>query len=345
MVNGMRIKSFALLVMFSLILTAVPITTNAVAALQGSIDGYDASAMYIWEDDDLETQWGIERIFDGDYDGYVPTGNVDVAILDTGIDLDHPDLVANIVWGYSCVDDWTVDDINGHGSHCAGVIGADYNGFGVVGVYSNVDLYGIRVLNNGGVGTWEDITEGVYVACRGPDGIEGTDDDADVISMSLGGGGDDPLLHEAITHAYNMGIVVVASAGNGGDGDPLTEEISYPASYPEVIAVGATNSDDSVTSFSNTGSYIEVVAPGYRVYSTWKFGKYRSMSGTSMSCPHVAGLVAMIIALHGKMPVGDFKDKGMNTIRGFLHHTSLDMGVEGWDPAYGYGLIQAGQLI
>jgi subtilisin family serine protease len=111
-----------------------------------------------------------------------------------------------------------------------------------------------------------------------------------------------------------------------------------------VIAVGATNHDDLITSFSNTGSYLEVAAPGYRVYSTWKYGKYRSMSGTSMSCPHVAGLVALIIAEYGKLPVGDFNDKGMNTIRGILHHTALDLGTEGWDPAFGYGLAMASWL-
>ncbi len=341
----MRSKTLALMVMLSIVLTAVPITTGMVTSLSSSLGGYDASALYIWEDDDPETQWGVERIFDGVYDGYIPTANVDLAILDTGIDTDHPDLVANIAWTYSAIDQLTVEDKNGHGSHCAGIAGAERNGFGVVGVYSNVDIYAIRVLNNGGVGQWTDIADGIYAACRGPDGIEGTDDDADVISMSLGGSGDDDSLHEAITHAYNMGIVIVASAGNGGDGDPTTEEISYPAAYPEVIAVGASNTDDSIVSFSNTGSYIEVAAPGVRIYSTYKFGTYNTLSGTSMACPHVAGLIALIIAIHGKMPVGDFDDRCPNTIRGYLHRTALDLGPNGWDPAYGYGLVQAGQLI
>ncbi len=341
----MRFKTLAIMVMLSIMLTAIPMTVGTVTSLTSFQGNYDARALYIWEDTDPETQWGIERIFDGVYDGYVPTTDVDIAILDTGIDTDHPDLVANIVWTYSAVESLTIEDKNGHGSHCAGIAGAEQNGFGVVGVYSNVEIYAIRVLNNGGVGSWADITAGIYAACGGPDGIEGTEDDADIISMSLGGSGDDQGLHDAIIHAYNMGIVIVASAGNGGDGDPTTEEISYPAAYPEVIAVGATNTDDLVASFSNTGSYIEVAAPGVRVYSTYKFGRYQTLSGTSMACPHVAGLVALIIAVHGKMPVGDFNDRCPNTIRGFLHRTSLDLGPSGWDPAYGYGLIQAGQLI
>ncbi len=295
---------------------------------------------YPWQDNDPETPWGIERVFNGNYDGDQPTTKVQVAILDTGIDLDHPDLVSNIKWTVDATGGRSADDKNGHGTHVAGTIGAVRDGNGVVGMYANVEIYAIKVLGNGGRGDWSDLVTGIYLACQGPDGIEGTADDADVISMSLGASSAPTEVHDAIIHAYNMGIVLVAAAGNEGDGDPSTEEISYPAAYAEVIAVGATNKDDAVASFSNTGSYVEVTAPGVGIYSTYKGGGYDTLSGTSMACPHVAGLVALIIAINGKMPVGTFDDTGTNTIRGYLHSTALDLGPSGWDPAYGYGLIQ-----
>ncbi|NWF96623.1 MAG: S8 family peptidase [Candidatus Thorarchaeota archaeon] len=339
-------KKFSALVVLAIMLTTFSMATTVVAYAQTGFDGRNtASAMYVWNDSDAETQWGIERIFNGVYDGYIPTADVDLAIVDTGIDLDHPDLMANIVWGYDAVRGRTADDGNGHGTHCAGIAGAIRNAMGVVGVYSNVDLYAIKVLGPSGSGTFTDIAEGVYAACKGPDGKEGTADDADVISMSLGGTSDSAELHNAIIHAYNMGIVIVAAAGNSGDGNPSTTEISYPAAYPEVIAVGATDMNDAIASFSNSGPYVEVAAPGVSIYSTYKGGIYKTLSGTSMACPHVAGLVALIIAVKGKMPVGTFSDTGTSTIRGYLHSTALDLGTSGWDASFGYGLIQASQLI
>lgn len=341
----MRNKIAAMLVL-AIMMTMFPITGHVVAFTQTGLGSYgDAHAMYIWEDTDAETQWGIERIFNGLYDGYLPTADVDIAIVDTGIDLDHPDLKANIVWGYDAVRGRTADDGNGHGTHCAGIAGAIRNAMGVVGVYANVDLYAIKVLGPSGSGSYADIAEGIYAACKGPDGKEGTADDADVISMSLGGSSDSSDLHAAVIHAYNMGIVIVAAAGNSGDGNPSTTEISYPAAYAEVIAVGATDANDNFASWSNSGPYLEVAAPGVSIYSTYKGGTYKTLSGTSMACPHVAGLVALIIAVKGKMSVGTFGDTGTSTIRGYLHTTALDLGTSGWDSAFGYGLIQASQLI
>ncbi|MEM2143135.1 MAG: S8 family peptidase [Candidatus Thorarchaeota archaeon] len=339
-------KKLMAMIAIAVVFGTVPIASSAMAYVQARSGLLDlAYIMATWSDSDPETQWGIERIFNGVYDGHIPTADVDVAILDTGIDLDHPDLMANIAWGYDAVRGRTADDGNGHGSHCAGIVGAIKNGIGVVGVYANVDLYAIKVLGPSGTGTYADIIEGIYAACKGPDGKEGTADDADVISMSLGGSTDNVDLHNAIIHAYNMGIVIVAAAGNSGDGNPSTTEISYPAAYPEVIAVGATDSSDNIASFSNSGYYVEVAAPGVSIYSTYKNGGYATLSGTSMACPHVSGLVALIIAVKGKMPVGTFSDTGTNTIRGYLHSTALDLGPAGWDPSFGYGLIQASQLI
>ena len=299
------------------------------------------STTYAWQDDDPETPWGIERVFNGNYYGDSVNEKVQVAILDTGIDLDHPDLQANIKWAVDTTGQG-INDVQGHGTHVAGTIGAVRDNSGVVGMYANVEIYAIKVLGNGGSGSWDDLITGIDLAMRGPDGIKGTADDADVISMSLGASSDPgQAVHDKIIEAYNAGIVLVAAAGNEGDGDPSTEEISYPAAYPEVISVGAIDKDDNVASFSNTGFHVEVVAPGVDIYSTYKNGGYDTLSGTSMATPHVSGLIALFIAMNGKLPVGTFDDTGTNTIRGWLHSTALDLGPSGWDPAYGYGLIQA----
>ncbi len=352
-VKKLRRKSSTGLMLLLLLVAAFPIVVSVTAADRhdGSFvlvgpppwvgGGGDDDTTYPWQDDDPETPWGIERVFNGQYYGDQYTTSVQVAILDTGVDLDHPDLAANIVWAVDATGGRSADDKNGHGTHCAGTIGAVRDNAGVVGMYANVEIYAIKVLGNGGRGDWADLVNGIYLACQGPDGVEGTADDADVISMSLGGSSAPQEVHDAIIHAYNLGIVIVAAAGNEGDGDASTDEISYPAAYPEVIAVGATDKDDTIASFSNSGPYIEVAAPGVNIYSTYKGGGYDTLSGTSMACPHVAGLVALIIAVHGKMPVGTFDDTGQETVRGYLHSTALDLGPSGWDPAYGYGLVQA----
>ncbi len=297
---------------------------------------------YPWQDSDPETPWGIERVFNGNYYGDQYTTAVQVAILDTGIDLDHPDLQANIKWAVDATGRGSPDDKNGHGTHVAGTIGAVRNNDGVVGMYANVEIYAIKVLGNGGSGDWSWFIQGLEYAMQGPDGIKGTADDADVISMSLGASSDPGVdVHNKIIEAYNMGIVLVAAAGNEGDGDGTTDEYSWPAAYDEVISVGATQQDDTITSFSNSGPHVEVVAPGYQIYSTYRNGGYDTLSGTSMATPHVSGLIALFIAINGKLPVGTFSDMDATTIRGWLHSNALDLGTTGWDPVFGYGLIQA----
>ncbi len=347
--KNLKTKALAGMVLLFLAISILPLASNAFVVVDEGFTLYPGppswlgggdDTTYPWQDDDPETPWGIERVFNGNYDGDQFTTSVQVAILDSGIDLDHPDLAPNIAWAVDATGGGNPNDLNGHGTHVAGTIGAIRDSAGVVGMYANVELYAIKVLGASGSGDWADLVTAIYLACQGPDGIEGNEDDADVISMSLGASSAPTEVHDAIIHAYNLGIVLVAAAGNEGDGDPSTEEISYPAYYPEVIAVGATDKDDSIASFSNTGSYLEVAAPGVSVYSTYKNGGYDTLSGTSMACPHVSGLVALIIAINGKMPVGTFDDTSTSTIRGYLHSTALDLGPAGWDTAYGWGLIQ-----
>jgi len=181
------------------------------------------------------------------------------------------------------------DDRNGHGTHVAGIIAARLNGFGVAGVAPKAVLYTVKVLSAGGNGYVSDVAKGIIEATKGPDGKPGTDDDADVISMSLGGP-DSQTLHNAVEYAYNYSVTLVAAAGNEGASSP-----SCPACYPEVIAVGAIDSSGNVPSWSNKNP--TVVAPGVDILSTYPGGKYAYMSGTSMACPHVSATAALIQAL------------------------------------------------
>ncbi|RLF87547.1 peptidase S8, partial [Thermococci archaeon] len=208
-----------------------------------------------------EIPWGVKRVKAPDVwsitDGS-SGGVIEVAILDTGIDYDHPDLKANLAWGVSVLRGRVstkprdYKDQNGHGTHVAGTIAALNNDIGVVGVAPAVEIYAVRVLDASGRGSYSDIILGIEQALLGPDGVldsdgdgiivgDPEDDAAEVISMSLGGSSDVQSFHDAITEAYTYGVVIVAASGNDGASSP-----SYPAAYPEVIAVGATDINDQV---------------------------------------------------------------------------------------------------
>ncbi|MDP9366850.1 MAG: S8 family serine peptidase [Chloroflexota bacterium] len=242
---------------------------------------------------------GVDRI---DAEGQGP--GAPVAVIDTVIDLDHPDL--NVAGGVNCTSGPSYDDGNGHGTHVAGTIGAYANGFGVVGVAPGTPVYAVRVLNNGGFGTWSSVICGV-------DWVSGSG--ITIANMSLGGGGSDDgncgytdgdALHQAICTSVNTyGVTYAVAAGN----DALDAAGSVPAAYDEVITVSAladfdgqrnaagaatcrADEDDSLANFSNYGADVDVAAPGVCILSTWPDG-YNTISGTSMASPHVAGALAL----------------------------------------------------
>jgi subtilisin family serine protease len=227
--------------------------------------------------------WGVNRI-DADLAGATSKGTgVKVAILDTGIDLTHPDLKANIKGNYNAINPRkTGNDDNGHGTHVAGTVAAMDNTVGVIGVAPEVSLYAVKVLDRTGNGWTSDIIEGIDWCIR--NGIQ-------VINMSFGGSFNQSM-GQAVYDAYAAGLVQVAAAGNSGVSPPV-----YPASYPETIAVSATDSADQLASFSNYGlAADDLAAPGVNIPSTWKGGGYRTLSGTSMATPHVTGAAALVIA-------------------------------------------------
>lgn len=218
-----------------------------------------------------------------------------VAVIDTGIDYNHPDLKGNILDSITTIDgaDEKGYDGAGHGTHCAGIIAATANnGIGVSGMAPEAKIFSVKVLGDNGSGSTADITQGVIAA---------TAKDVDVISMSLGGICWDSLFQQAIDKATAKGIVVVAAAGN-----EATIQKSYPAAYNNVISVAATDQDNQLTDFSNYGTWVDIAAPGLNILSTLPTGYtikdvtyaatgYGYMSGTSMACPVVSGTVALML--------------------------------------------------
>jgi subtilisin family serine protease len=258
---------------------------------------------------------GITRVH---AEGKSNTGaGIGIAIIDTGVDLTHPDLQANIApQGKSCVKGVrSPNDDNGHGTHVAGTIAALNNSIGVVGIAPNAKLFPVKVLNKSGSGTWSSVICGIdWVAANATTlGIK-------VANMSLGGGGssdnncgitNNDALHKAICNATAKGVTFVVAAGNAG----ANANSGVPSSYNDtVITVSALadsdgasyglgpstgyGADDTFASFSNYGSSVDVGAPGVSIYSTWKGGGYNTISGTSMATPHVAGATALYIATH-----------------------------------------------
>lgn len=266
--------------------------------------------------------WGVDRIDAEVVHQYNNGSGARVAVLDTGIDYTHPDLDDNYADGYDFANgDADPYDDNGHGTHVAGVIAAENDGAGVVGVAPSASLYALKVLDAGGSGTISSVVAGIEWA---------VDNDVQVISMSLGADSDSTTLRQACDAAYSNGIVLVAAAGNDGNPPGKGDNVDYPARYDSVIAVSATDSADERPRWSSTGPAVELAAPGVDILSTYP-GGYATMSGTSMATPHVAGVAALVIA--GGVSPGEARQA--------LQETADDLGPDGWDAKYGYGLVDA----
>lgn len=225
--------------------------------------------------------WGITRV-GGAGDG---TGKT-AWVIDTGIDLDHPDLVVDGVRSRDFNSDRTTspDDGHGHGTHVAGTITAKDNSIGVIGVAAGATVVAVRVLNNRGSGTYSAVIAGVdYVAANGIPG--------DVANMSLGGPVSDAL-DLAVVNTANLGVRFSLAAGN--ESDDANNHSPARANGANIYTISAVNSGDGWASFSNYGNPpVEFAAPGVSVYSTYKNGGYATMSGTSMAAPHVAGILLL----------------------------------------------------
>jgi len=272
--------------------------------------------------------WGVDRIDAEVVHPYNKGTGVKVCIIDTGIDYNHPDLDANYVDGidYANKDADPMDD-NGHGTHCAGIVAAEDNIEGVVGVAPEASLYAVKALDSSGSGYVSDVAAGIDWA---------VDNGMDVISMSLGSDLSSLTLENACNNAYASGLILVAAAGNDGNPAGKTDSVDYPARYDSVIAVAATNDADTRATWSSTGPDVELSAPGVGIDSTYLDGGYATGSGTSMACPHVVGTVAL-----AKIAYSDYTNV---EIRSLLQNTADDLGAVGLDIKYGYGLVDADEV-
>ncbi|MEK0313038.1 S8 family peptidase [Cohnella sp. 56] len=266
---------------------------------------------YQWNLPEIATErgWNVSR---GKQD-------IVVAVVDTGVQLDHPDLKGRLVQGTNIVDPSAApeDDV-GHGTHVAGIIAAQVNNNeGVAGMTWYTKVMPVKALDSTGAGTTYSVAEGVIWAA---------DHGAQIINLSLGNYAEAQFLHDAIKYAHDKGAVVIAASGNDN-----TDRPGYPAAYPEVVAVGATGSDELRASYSNYGDYIDVAAPGTSIASTYPGSRYAALSGTSMASPHVAALASLMLAADGTLT--------NDRIAALLGQTAKDLGAAGKDPEFGYGQI------
>ena len=249
--------------------------------------------------------------------------NVDVAVIDTGIDLDHPDLNVHMAGGKNCVTPLLPpDDLNGHGTHVAGTVGALDNATGVVGVAPGARVWPVKVLTDVGTGLNSNVICGIDYVTSKASQIE-------VANMSLGGSGSDDgacgsknndAMHKAICNSVGAGVTYAVAAGN----DAKDAKGFVPAAYDEVITVSALadfngkpgggaaatcrrDEDDTFANFSNFGADVDIIAPGVCILSTWYLGGYNTISGTSMASPHVAGGAALYKANNPTASPGQVK--------------------------------------
>jgi subtilisin family serine protease len=275
-------------------------------------------------DPDLSKAYGISKIgATGAWNTFRGSKDFVVAVIDTGADYNHKDLSFNMwrnpnpsdkqdVVGYDFVhNDGLPYDDNKHGTHTAGTIGAvGGNGIGVSGVNQRVSIMALKFLSGQGSGTTADAIRAIdYAISHG----------AKVLSNSWGGKADqdNSALRDAIVRAQSANVLFVAAAGNDGGNNDNESEADYPAAFntDNMIAVAATDANDSLAKFSNVGAKtVHVAAPGVNVYSTIPGDKYASLSGTSMACPHVAGAAALIWAKNPTWTYQQVKAALMSTV-------------------------------
>lgn len=242
-----------------------------------------------------------------------------VAVIDTGVDSNHPDLQGAIEKRTNVTsEDFSTS--NGHGTGVAGVIAAQNNNAGVLGVAPDARVVAIKALNESGGGSLSHIVNAIDLAIR---------DKVDVINLSLGTTASSPLLESAINRAVDSGIYVVCAAGNSGGPD----SVNYPAKYDVTYAVGAVNQNLEVSAFSSKGWEVDVAAPGERILTTWKNRSYARVSGTSFAAPYVSGVFLLLLQA----------DRIIS--HELLSKTSIDIEEPGEDTKSGHGLINPYKII
>src|SRR4051812_17577130 len=341
-----------------------------VAALPGlrrnplvrSVEADATISSFATGDLEYDNAWGVTHIGTKPvHDAGIRGAGVKVAIIDTGLDYIHnqpasneppvvdPEFNSNYRGGYDFVnnDNDPMDD-NGHGTHVAGILAAEHNGYLVVGVAPAIDLYALKVLGASGEGDYSGLIAALDWAVQ---------NHMDVVNMSLGGHEASAALAASIHAAYAAGITLVAASGNAITFQDLISgcPVAYPAAYPEVIAVSFTNTSDKLTGFSCTGPQVDLAAPGDQIPSTVPVGScmfcspsgYAFESGTSMASPHVAGVVALVLS-SGILNAGDPATLA-DDVKAHLCRTASPAGLALTDPRYpnyyGCGIVDAEQAL
>ena len=282
---------------------------------------YRRSARRTPDDSVIGQQWGLRNVQAFDAWDITTGGPIIVAVVDTGVDKNHPDLRGKVLPGFNAfTGDADTSDDNGHGTAVSGLIAANTNnGKGVAGLCWGCKILPVKVLSRVGGGDDATVSAGIRWAA---------DNGARIINMSLGGDKDSQTLHDAVDYAASKGVLLIAASGNERE---TGNAISYPAAYDNVVGVGATGNSDVITGFSNTGPYVDLAAPGVGLWTTLPGGDYGPPNGTSFSSPYVAGAAALAFTLRPDLSAQD--------IACILEAGADDKGAPGRDDEYGWGRL------
>ncbi len=283
---------------------------------------YLREPFFMPNDPKLANQWGLASTrFGGAWNDAKGDG-AKVAIVDSGVYSEHPDIGRIVAQRDFVEGDAVADDDYGHGTHVTGIAGAlTDNGKGVAGGCFGCGLIIGKVMGFGGFTTDSRIVEGIDWSVN---------QGADVVNLSLGGPADSSVLRTAVNRAHGQGAVLVAAAGNDGVSEPR-----YPAAYSKVIAVSAIGTEDRLASFSGRGRWVDLAAPGTDIISTSNSGGYDRQSGTSMAAPFVSGLAGLLAS----------QGMSADSVRQGMQATAEDLGPAGQDPRYGHGRIDAANAV
>lgn len=263
--------------------------------------------------------WGLNYTnAEAAWDITTGSSEIIVAVIDTGVDIDHLDLVGNLVSGKNFIEpSLAPQDNNGHGTLVSGIIAAQgNNSYGKAGVVWNTRIMPLKALNHQGNGTIEHIAEAIIYAA---------DNGARVINLSLGGDSPSNVIRDAIRYAHEKGVLVIGAAGNS------SSQVVYPAAYREVMAVGAIDNHGNKADFSSYGEEVSLAAPGVNVLGTQLDGEVGINSGTSFAAAYVSGSAALLLSLNPKLT--------NDQIQWLLESSATDLGTPGWDEEFGYGCL------
>jgi subtilisin family serine protease len=272
------------------------------------------------------SQWHLPKVSaPAGWDITIGSSTIRIAIIDSGVDPSHPDLIGKLVPGFNFLsDNLDTHDVKGHGTAVAGTAAAMTNsGIGVAGLAWSNSIMPLVVLNSNNYATYADIASAIIYAA---------DHSAKVINISIGGSSYSSTLQNAVNYAWNKGLVIAASAMNNNTSTPY-----YPAALTNVLAVAATDKNDAKASFSNFGSWIDVAAPGTYIYTTNRGGSYGNWAGTSFSSPLVAALAALVFSKNPKLTNAQVVD--------LIKKNADDRGTAGFDPYFGWGRINAARTL